>query len=324
MKAQHLIMSSALLLGLQWTAPLVADDFPEKPINIVVPWPAGGAYDLAARLMAEHASQTFSVPLVVQNVTGAAGSTGVRHVADATADGYTVGVMGTHAIAQSFMNPNATALNDLTPLVFIGPEPAALAVTDDTDIADISAYLNTLKEAPGSIINGNDSPGGFSYIAAAMLENQFDVELTKIPYQGYAPTVSALLSGEVMSALLPIPLLADQHDAGQLNLLGVAAEQRHPFAPEVPTFKEQGYDFIAEDFFMLYLPGEVTEARRDKLAGMFYELLQDTSFQDAAHDIGLVIQPKPQDETEHYLQQRADEVYAILTESNLVDDSLTR
>ena len=100
-------MSSVLLLSLQWAAPVLADDFPEKPINIVVPWPAGGAYDLAARLMAEHASQTFSVPLVVQNVTGAAGSTGVRHVADATADGYTVGVMGTHAIAQSFMNPNA-------------------------------------------------------------------------------------------------------------------------------------------------------------------------------------------------------------------------
>ncbi|BBI54091.1 hypothetical protein HORIV_65120 [Vreelandella olivaria] len=79
------------------------------------------------------------------------------------------------------MNPNATALDDLVPLVFIGPEPAALAVTHDTDIGDISTYLDTLKEAPGSIINGNDSPGGFSYIAAAMLENQFDVELTKIP-----------------------------------------------------------------------------------------------------------------------------------------------
>lgn len=324
MKARHLIMSSTLLLSLQWAAPLLADDFPEKPINIVVPWPAGGAYDLASRLMAEHANGFFPVPLVVQNVTGAAGSTGVRHVADATPDGYTIGVMGTHAIAQSFMNPNATALEDLTPLVFIGPEPAALAATLDADIGDVAAYLDTLKEAPGSIINGNDSPGGFSYIAATMLENQFDVELTKIPYQGYAPTVSAMLSGEVMSALLPIPLLADQHNAGQLNLLAVAAEERHPFAPDVPTFKEQGYDFIAEDFFMLYLPGEVPEEHRNKLSEMFYELLQDPSFQDAANGIGLVIQPKPQDETEHYLAQRADEVYEILTESGLVDDSLTR
>ncbi|WP_249975536.1 Bug family tripartite tricarboxylate transporter substrate binding protein [Vreelandella olivaria] len=324
MKAPHLIISSTLLLSLLWTAPLLADDFPEKPINIVVPWPTGGAYDLAARLMAEHASHTFSVPLVVQNVTGAAGSTGVRHVADATADGYTIGVMGTHAIAQSYMNPNATALDDLTPLVFIGPEPAALAVTQDADIDDVAAYLDTLNEAPGSVINGNDSPGGFSYIAATMLENQFDVELTKIPYQGYAPTVSALLSGEVMSALLPIPLLADQHAAGQLRLLGVAAQERHPFTPEVPTFQEQGYDFIAEDFFMLYLPGDVPEERRNKLAEMFYALLQDASFQEAASDIGLMIQPRPQDETARYLEQRADEVYDILAASGLVDDSLTR
>lgn len=75
---------------------------------------------------------------------------------------------------------------------------------------------------------------------------------------------------------------------------------------------------------MLYLPGEVPEERRNKLAEMFYELLQDPSFQDAANGIGLVIQPKPQGETEHYLEQRADEVYEILTESGLVDESLTR
>ncbi|CAM3507724.1 MULTISPECIES: Bug family tripartite tricarboxylate transporter substrate binding protein [Halomonas] len=324
MKKQLLIISSTVLLGLQCATPIFANDFPEKPINIVVPWPAGGAYDLAARLIAEHASDTFSVPLVVQNVTGAAGSTGVRHVANANADGYTIGVMGTHAIAQSYMNPNATSLDELTPLVFIGPEPAALAVSSETNIEDIATYLDTLKDTPGNIINGNDSPGGFSYIAASMLENQFDVELTKIPYQGYAPTVSALLSGEVMSALLPIPLLADQHAAGQLRLLGVAAQERHPFAPDVPTFKEQGYDFIAEDFFMLYLPEEVPEERREKLADMFYALLQDTSFQDAASKIGLVIQPKPFDETERYLEQRSDEVYDILATSGLVDGSLTR
>ena len=324
MKKQLLIISSTVLLGLQCATPIFANDFPEKPINIVVPWPAGGAYDLAARLIAEHASDTFSVPLVVQNVTGAAGSTGVRHVANANADGYTIGVMGTHAIAQSYMNPNATSLDELTPLVFIGPEPAALAVSSETNIEDIATYLDTLKYTPCNIINGNDSPGGFSYIAASMLENQFDVELTKIPYQGYAPTVSALLSGEVMSALLPIPLLADQHAAGQLRLLGVAAQERHPFAPDVPTFKEQGYDFIAEDFFMLYLPEEVPEERREKLADMFYALLQDTSFQDAASKIGLVIQPKPFDETERYLEQRSDEVYDILATSGLVDGSLTR
>ncbi|MCB8889181.1 Bug family tripartite tricarboxylate transporter substrate binding protein [Vreelandella malpeensis] len=322
MTLRRLLLTSTL--GLSLSAGAFAADFPDRALTLVVPWPAGGAYDLAARLMAEHANDYLGAPLVVQNVTGAAGSTGVRQVAEADADGYTLGMMGTHAIAQSYMNPNATPLEALDPLVFIGPEPAALAVASDTGITDIAAYLQALQETPGSIINGNDSPGGFSYIAASMLESQFDVSLTKIPYQGYSPTVSALLSGEVMSALLPIPLLADQHAAGQLTLLGVAADARHPFAPEVPTFKEQGYDFVAEDFFMLYLPNGVSDERREALASMFYSLLEDDAFQAAASEVGLVIAPRPQQATATYLSQRADEVYTLLEAAHLVDASLAR
>ncbi|WP_447894499.1 Bug family tripartite tricarboxylate transporter substrate binding protein [Vreelandella sp. GE22] len=322
MTLRRLLVASTL--GLALSSSVLADEFPERALTLVVPWPAGGAYDLAARLMADHAGEVLSVPVVVQNVTGAAGSTGVRHVAEAAADGYTLGMMGTHAIAQSYMNPNATPLDELDPLVFIGPEPAALAVGSDTGIEDIDAYLETLNDGPGTIINGNDSPGGFSFIAASMLEAQFDVEMTKIPYQGYAPTLSALLSGEVMSALLPIPLLADQHASGQLKLLGVAANERHPFAPDIPTFQEQGYDFTAEDFFMLYLPQGVEEERRKALASAFYTLLEDDDFQAAASDVGLVIAPKEREATDRYLTERADEVYDILAAAGLVDAELTR
>ncbi|MBP5979818.1 MAG: tripartite tricarboxylate transporter substrate binding protein [Halomonas sp.] len=321
---RRLMIASVLGLTLPLSSGLLADDFPERALTLVVPWPAGGAYDLTARLMAEHAGTVLSVPIVVQNVTGAAGSTGIRHVAESDPDGYTLGMMGTHAIAQSYMNPNATPLDELEALVFIGPEPAALAVGSDTGIKDIDAYLETLQDAPGAIINGNDSPGGFSYIAASMLESQFDVTLTKIPYQGYAPTLSALLSGEVMSALLPIPLLADQHSSGQLKLLGVASDARHPFAPDVPTFKEQGYDFTAEDFFMLYLPKGVPDERRDTLESAFYALLEDEAFQSAASEMGLVIAPQPKEASSEYLTQRADEVYEILSSANLVDIALTR
>ncbi|WP_229359141.1 Bug family tripartite tricarboxylate transporter substrate binding protein [Halomonas salipaludis] len=323
MKTRHTLMAAAALATFQLAAvftPVVAEEFPTRPVSLVVPWPAGGAYDLAARLMAEYAPEAMSQPLVVTNVTGAAGSTGVRHVADAAPDGYTVGMMGTHAIAQSYMNPNATPLDELEPLVFIGPEPASLAVGDDTGIESIEEYLELLRDMPGGIVNGNDSPGGFSYIAASMLENRFDVDLTKIPYQGYAPTVSALLSGEVMSVTLPIPLLADQHAAGAVRLLGVAAEERHPFAPDVPTFKEQGFDFIAEDFFMLYLPQGVPEARRDRLEQLFYELLNDDGFLQEASELGLVITPMARAATESYLNQRSREVHAILEESGLLSD----
>ncbi len=148
-------LAVALLLGLSSRA---LAEFPEEPITIVVPWPAGGAYDLAARLMAEKPPENLPVSMVVNNVTGAAGSNGVRHVAKSDPDGYTIGMMGTHAIAQSYMNRNATPLEDLEPLVFIGPEPASLAVAKDTGIDNVKDYLAQLKDQPGSIINGNDSP----------------------------------------------------------------------------------------------------------------------------------------------------------------------
>ena len=306
----------AMLLGLSGRA---LAEFPDKPITIVVPWPAGGAYDLAARLMAEKPPENLPVSMVVNNVTGAAGSNGVRHVAKSDPDGYTIGMMGTHAIAQSYMNRNATPLEDLEPLVFIGPEPASLAVANDTGIENVKQYIEQLKEQPGSIINGNDSPGGFSYIAATMLENHFDVKLSKVPYQGYAPTASALVSGEVMSTTLPIPLLAEQHKAGKVKIIGVAAEERHPFAPDVPTFKEQGYDFIAEDFYMLYLPKGVPEDRREKLEKGFYALLNDEAFQKKAAELGLVIMPRDSAATRAYLEQRNQEVKAILEDANLIE-----
>ncbi|ERS14072.1 Bug family tripartite tricarboxylate transporter substrate binding protein [Alloalcanivorax xenomutans] len=295
-------------------------DFPEKTITIVVPWPAGGAYDLAARLMAERPPQELPVSMVVNNVTGAAGSNGVRHVAQSEPDGYTIGMMGTHAIAQSYMNANATPLADLEPLMLIGPEPASLAVSNDTGISTVKQYLAALKEQPGSVLNGNDSPGGFSYIAATMLEKRFGVTLSKIPYQGYAPTASALVSGEVMSSTLPIPLLAEQHKAGKVKIIGVAAEKRHPFAPDVPTFKEQGYDFIAEDFYMLYLPKGVPENRRQRLEKGFHNLLNDDGFQSRAAELGLVIMPLDAEASRDYLDRRALEVKTILENANLLED----
>ncbi|UWN47956.1 hypothetical protein ASALC70_00130 [Alcanivorax sp. ALC70] len=152
-----------------------------------------------------------------------------------------------------------------------------------------------------------------------MLENHFDVKLSKVPYQGYAPTASALVSGEVMSTTLPIPLLAEQHKAGKVNIIGVAAEERHPFAPDVPTFKEQGYDFIAEDFYMLYLPKGVPEERRKKLEEGFYSLLNDETFKKKAAELGLVIMPRDTAATRAYLEQRNQEVKAILEDANLIE-----
>jgi tripartite-type tricarboxylate transporter receptor subunit TctC len=316
---KSLLLCSAILgaqLGL--TSQAMADEFPAEPVSVVVAWPAGGVHDTAARIVAEHLAKRLPTPVVVTNVTGAGGSTGVRHVEQADPDGYTLGLMGMHALSQNYMNPNATALNDLEPLAYLGPEPGSIQVSVDSGIESLSQLIETLKQEPGSIVNGNDAPGGFSYVMAAMMENALDVELTKVPYQGFAPTVAAVLSGEVMSSTLPVPQLAEQHKSGQVKILGVAAEQRHFFAPDVPTFKEQGFDFVAGDYYMFYLPKNVPEERRSRLESALYETLLDPDFQQAAQKAGLILEPKNSAETKEFLTHQDQKVYPILLRAGLV------
>lgn len=295
-----------------------AQDFPSNPITIVVNWPAGGGQDTVARLIAEYAGQRTSVPIVVTNVTGAGGAAGVRHATEASPDGYTVGIMGSSDVAQTFTNENAAPLEAIDPLSFFGPDPGALEVRADTGLTSVAEYLDALRAEPGSLANGNDAPGGSSYIVASLIESTFGVEMTKVPYQGYAPTVAAILSGEVESATLPVHQLAEQHRAGEIVILGVAAEERHFLVPDVPTFQEQGFDFVAGDWRALFLPVGVPAERKAYLEELFFETMSDLTFQEAARAAGFVVTPMNAADTGARIAAHAEAVYPILVDAGLV------
>ncbi len=295
-----------------------AQAFPERPITMVVAWPAGGGHDTVTRLLTEFLEQELPTSVVVTNVPGAAGATGVRQVEEAAADGYTLGVLGLHATAQSYMNENATALDRLEPLAVINIEPAALAVRADTGIEDFAGFLEFARANPGGIINGNDSPGGFSFLNAAFIENYFDIQLTKVPYQGYAPTVAALVSGEVMATTLPVPMLADLHDAGEVRILGVAAEDRHFRVPEVPTFTELGHGYVVTDYVMVYGPAGIPQDRRDALEAALMAAMASEAFQERARGMGLMLQPGGADDAAALMAAMDDLVYPIMEDADLV------
>lgn len=310
------VAGAALAIALSASA--AAQAFPEETITLVVNFPAGGGQDTAARLIAEYASQRIDVPVVVTNVTGAGGAVGTRHVVDSEPDGYTLGIIGSNFVAQQYMNENATMIDDVTPLVFFGPDPGALEVRADTGITDVAGYIETLRAEPGSITNGNDAPGGGSYIVAALLERAFDIEITKVPYQGYAPTVAGVLAGEVMSATLPVHQFADHHKTGDVVILGVASDERHFLVPDVPTFREQGFDFIAGDWRALFLPVGVPEDRVQFLEDLLFETMSDPAFIEAAKAAGFVVTPMRGAETLAHMLQADEEIYPVLLDAGLV------
>lgn len=312
-----LTLTAALALSVA-TLPAAADSFPDQPITVVVAWPAGGGHDTVTRLVVDHLSQELPVSVVVSNVPGAAGANGVRQVEEADADGYTLGVMGLHATAQSYMNENATDLANIEPLAVINIEPAALAVRTDTGIDSFEAFLEYARNEPGGIINGNDSPGGFSYLNAAFIENTFDIELTKVPYQGYAPTVAALIAGEVMSATLPVPMLAELHEAGTVQILGVAAQDRHFRVPEVPTFTEMGHDYVVTDYVMVFGPAGIDAERRATLEAALLAAMSHDSFLERGQAMGLMLSPAGADAAADLLSSMDDLIYPVMQDAGLV------
>ncbi len=292
--------------------------FPGEPITLVVNWPAGGGMDRIGRLVAEHARRKLDVPVAVINVSGAGGATGVRHVADSDPDGYTVGILGASLVASQYINPNANAIHDIDLISFIGPDPAALQVRSDSGINSLAEYVERAKTGPREIKNGNDAPGGISHIAATLLEGSTSIELTLVPYRGYAPTVAAILSGEIESATLPVHQLIDQHEAGEVKILGVMAEERHFMAPDVPTFKEQGIDLVTGDWRAIFLPNGVPDERRALLEQAFFETISDPEFQAAARQLSFFITPMMSADTKQFVETFDEALYPVLLEADLV------
>lgn len=309
-------MAATAALGV--AAPASAQTFPSEPITLVVNWPAGGGGDRAGRVLAQYAEKQAGVPVVVNNVAGAGGSTGVRYVADAEADGYTLGIFGSSIVNQQYINPNAPEVDSLAPIALFGPDPGALEVRTDTGIDSVEAYQQRLQAEPGSIRNGNDAPGGWSYVVAALIEDALDVRMTKVPYQGYAPTVAAIMSGEIESATLPVPQLIDQHKAGDVTILAVTAENRHFMAPDVPTFKELGVDLVAGDWRAVFAPAGTPEDRLAKLEAIVMATLEDPDFVAAAQNAGFIITPQGRAETAQFIRKADEDTYPILESAGLV------
>ena len=293
----------------------LAGQFPNDTITIICNWSAGGGQDTVSRLIAKFASERAGVPVIVKNVTGAGGAAGVRFASDAKPDGYTVGIIGSSFVARNYSNPKATELNDIEPLAFFGPDPGALSVRADTGINNLKQYFDKIKNNPGSLMNGNDPPGGSSAIVASLIENSFKVNMSQVPYKGYAATKAALLSGEVQSATLPVAIVSEEHKSGALRIIGVTSTQRHFKAPDVPTFQEQGYDLVAGDWRALFLPKGVEYGKRMLLEDLFLKTMKGSDFQEAARKAGYVVTPMDSVDTKSKIKKHDKDVYPILLQA---------
>jgi tripartite-type tricarboxylate transporter receptor subunit TctC len=218
-----------------------AQEWPAKPIKLIVPYAAGGPTDAIARLLATKVGATLRQPVVVDNRAGAGGTIGVDATVKAPADGYTFALVAPGPLAGM---PNLMkapyALGDLQYLTLVAKIPSVLVVNSKSGIDSLDALVKKAKAEPGKLSYSSAGPGTTPHIGMEIFKDQAGVSMLHIPYKGAAPAVTGLLGGEVQVAMVDLlPVLAHIQN-GSLKALAVAATARAPQLPNVPTTVEKG------------------------------------------------------------------------------------
>jgi len=236
------IIAAALLGAAVTCAPASAQDYPTKPITLVVPFPAGGGNDALARLVAEKMSRALGQQVVVENRGGAGGTIATRAVAKTVPDGYTIllSYTGTLAINPS-LYPNAgyDPRKDFAPIGLIGSLPSVLVVHPSLPVHSVAELIAYAKANPGKV-NYAFVPGTVGHIATELFANTAGIELTKIPYKGNGDALGNLIGGHVSMMVLAIVPIIGNVRAGTLRALAVTSGERSALLPDVPPIADAG------------------------------------------------------------------------------------
>jgi tripartite-type tricarboxylate transporter receptor subunit TctC len=253
--AAILAACAALLAG----SPAVAQDWPSKPIRLVVPFAPGGSTDILGRLVGQKLSEAFGQPVVVENKPGAAGNLGTDIVAKSPPDGYTISLGGgSNAVnANLVKNPPFDFVRDLTGLAMIGVSPNLMVVPPSLPVKTAPEFVDFAKKNQGKVNYASSGNGATTHLAAELFKSVTGVQMTHIPYAGSSPALTALMAEQVQVMFDSIITAAPMVKGGRLRALAVTGPTRNPVLPDVPTLKETGINVEAISYFGLYAPAAV-------------------------------------------------------------------
>ena len=282
-----------------------AQAFPTRPITVVVPVPAGGALDTNARLIASGMSAALGQPVVIENVTGASGSTGTGRVARATPDGYTIvyGANVTHVLNAAVLQLNYDVVADFEPIALIGKTPWFICAKKDLPANNLREMIAWLKENPDKASLGTAGNGSPSHIAGVLFQNVTGTKFQLIPYRGVAPVIPDLVSGQIeLSILDPITSLP-QFRAGKIKIFAVLTNKRTANAPDIPTVDEAGAPGVyMEPWQAMFAPKGTPKDVIAKLNSAVVSALTDAAISKKLAEQSYEITPREQ-LTPEYLAQ---------------------
>jgi tripartite-type tricarboxylate transporter receptor subunit TctC len=274
-------------------APSFAEDWPTRPITLIVPFAAGGGVDVSARIQAQRMSELLGQAIVVENMGGAGGMSGAQRVARADPDGYMmlIGNSGTQAYSQSlYKKPLYNAVTDFTPVGLVSESPRILIARKDLPAANLQEFITYVKANQSKMQFGSAGVGSGTHLPCVLLNTAMGVNVTHVPYRGEGPVQQDLIAGRIDYMCSTIQTGAAMAKQGTVKGLAVMAPKRAAVIPDLPTTGEQGLPGVeASVWNAFFLPPGTPEPIVRKLNKAMSDMLDDAKVRERLEDLGLEI-----------------------------------
>ena len=279
-------------IGLLSCSTAWSQQWPVKPLRIIVPFPPGQGADIVGRLVAERLTAVLGQQVLVENRPGAGSMLGTEYAAKAPGDGYTLLIGGTSALV---INPHLyrklgyDTMRDFAAITNLASLPMVICVNRSFPAHDIQSLIKLAKQRPGEVTYGSSGNGSADHLTQALFASVVGIKLTHVPYKGSAASMTDLIGGQIVMATATTPGAVPYVRAGQVRALGVTSQQRSPFLPEVPTLEEQGVrGFIVIAWAGLVAPAKTPQSILDRLNSEVVGMLKTPEVQKRFQDLSMV------------------------------------
>jgi tripartite-type tricarboxylate transporter receptor subunit TctC len=293
-----------------------AQEFPSKPIKLVVPFPPGGPNDIIARVVGQRMSEILRQSVVIDNRAGAGGVIGTDVVAKAEPDGYTIAITSAGALAISASLQEKTPydpVKDLKPITLVAKVPEMLVVATSVSANSMQELIALAKAKPGQLNFASSGPGSMPHLAGELFKLTAKIDIVHVPYRGAAPAVNDLLSQQVQMVFLDLPVLLPQVAAGKLRPIAIGSKERVPALKDVPTTAELGLPQVeAENWYGMVAPAATPPAIIARLHDAAVEAMRDPSVKEKLASQGALLVGGTPEEFAAYIRSEIDKWGAVV------------
>ena len=323
----RILVHLAMLLLPLLAAPAGAQDWPTRPMTMVVPFAAGGPVDVLGRILAQHLGEVAGKQVVVENVTGAGGMTGSLRVSQGEPDGhlFVLGSIGTHALNQTlYKKPLYNAATDFAPVALIADVPLVLIVRKDFPADDLKGFIAYAKANHTTMQYGSGGTGTSAHIGCVLLNQAIGVDVTHIPYRGGGPAMADLMAGRVDYVCNIASTAVPAIEGKTVKAMATLSRERTPVLPELATAHEQGLpNFDAYTWNAVFLPKATPAAIVGRLNAALGQVMNRPAFVERLQKVGLMVvtpERRSSDYLRHFVESEIEKWAAPIRASGVRED----